>query len=415
MNILEFIPDTIMSDIAFCIVDRTEYAVNNYAKEIVKNQADYTISNIVGKGYAVYQGLDEDNLLRKVSLNFKHAVVITTGTEFINGFEFFQQIENIKNTNIALSGHILDRGDAYYELHHQCYYINLEIYKQQGMPNIGQQELGSSHLEILPIRSSNNFHDNYTPTWVKPGTEIKEYFHKCHGWNIISTYFNSQLEITIFSQETKDYKIHLYPEYINDFNQNMGWINFRQNYCSSNFVHTDNTEFDYELPEEEIYQLVTPASGLQLQNLISHNKPMRVVFYDYNNTALDYWREHAPKIDNVEYHFVYADLLGNKVNIKDLLDTALAKNTLINISNIFCYEGTACFANLNYRIFKENELISSIVELVPDAYVRIMMRSCVGFEETNNIKPFILQAKNIPRIEASKLQKPTWHMNKDLL
>ena len=124
---IEFRPTFSLSDIAFCIVDRTEYAATDFIKEIVKNQADYTLSNIVGKGHRVYQGFNENSLLHHaISNGHHHAVVLTTGTEFINGSDFFDEVKKVARTDVALAGHSLDRKVAYYEVHHQCYFILLK-------------------------------------------------------------------------------------------------------------------------------------------------------------------------------------------------------------------------------------------------------------------------------------------------
>ncbi len=58
--------------------------------------------------------------------------------------------------------------------------------------------------------------------------------------------------------------------------------------------------------------------------------------------------------------FVKCDLLGND-NLLDYVDTSIG-NTLINLSNIFNYEGTTFFYSLEYRKFKEEKLLKAINE-----------------------------------------------------
>ena len=94
-NIIEFKSATKLK-IAFCCVDRTADAVTGWIQEIVKNQADFTISNLHVKGFDVYQSFDEDQIINHVSkLDYSHALVFSTGTEFINGGEFFNSLENL--------------------------------------------------------------------------------------------------------------------------------------------------------------------------------------------------------------------------------------------------------------------------------------------------------------------------------
>jgi hypothetical protein len=414
-NIIEFKSST-QSKIAFCCVDRTADAATNWIREIVKNQADYTISNILGKHYDVYQGFDEQELLIHVAdLGYEFAVVFSTGTEFINGYDFFEYIELLTSTDVALAGHILDRGDAYYELHSQCYYVNLFIYNQQHRPAVGITELGCTHYQVTPIRSLENFHDNYTPLWISKGKILKEYDHKCHGWNIVSNYLTAGLKITVFSEEIKKSKIHLYPEYLNDFFKNVSWIHHRQNMCATSFVHTDNTEKAVSLPDKEIKQVITPASGLWQPSLVSSGKPMKVIFYDYNLSSLEYWKTHAPNIPEIEYSFIHIDLLGEPIDFTKFINTALLDYTIFNLSNIFSYEGTACFYSMSYRVFKENQLLEHIKDIAPNSLVAINMRASGAFYSLSNLYGEIVEAKDISLTDISKLKKPTWHMNQDWL
>jgi hypothetical protein len=414
-NIIEFKSTNMQSKIAICVVDRTTAAANDWIKEIVKNQADYTVSNVAGKFYDVYEGLDEDDLLCHVAnLNYEFAVVFSTGTEFINGYDFFEQIELYTTTDIALAGHILDRDDAYYELHSQCYYINLRTYNAHGRPPIGDTQLGHNHQQTEPIRSVENIHDDYTPLWISKGTVLREYQHKCHGWNILSNYLTANLKITAFSNEVRESKIHLYPEYINDFNKNISWIYHRQNVCATSFIHEDNTEWEFTNTNLNVKQVITPASGLWHTPLLT-NEPMKVVFYDYNLSALEYWKQHAPQLDNVEYKFVHLDLLGEAVDFAKIIDLTLLDQTIFNLSNIFCYEGTACLYNTNYRIYKENQILQHIKDIAPKSYIAINMRASGVFYSATDLHGEITQAKDIRLTDVSKLKKPTWHMNNDWL
>ena len=95
MNTIEF-KSISKSKIAFCLIDNIADVKDNFSKEIIKNQSDFTISNLHVKGFDVYQSFDEDQIIRQVSkLDYSHALVFSTGTEFINGYEFFNSLENL--------------------------------------------------------------------------------------------------------------------------------------------------------------------------------------------------------------------------------------------------------------------------------------------------------------------------------
>jgi hypothetical protein len=358
MNIIEFNPGW-QTDIAFCFVDNTR-KYESGIREFMKNQADGTLANVYNKGWTVYQWIDEDALLRHASAKgHKWAVVFSTGTEFINGSAFFDAILELCKADFFIAGHILDRKDAYYELHHQCYMINLEIYKELGCPEVGQQVLGATHTQYKPDRSVANIHDDYTPVVVACGFTKKEYNHKCHGWNILSLAFDIDAGVKVFNETIRNSKRHFYPESPTDFYKNLSWAYHRLNYCQDTFVHTSNTE-TVHLPVKQYKQVVTPASGVWFTEYLAPNAS--VIMYDYNQASLDYWKAKFP-----EYTFVQCDLLGES-NLVDYIDTSIA-DTLINISNIFNYEGTVFFYSLAYRNYKETLLVNNIRNLIPTAEI----------------------------------------------
>jgi hypothetical protein len=366
MNILEFNPGW-KTDIAFCFVDNTRTYQSNI-REFMKNQADGTLANIYNKGWTVYQWIDEDTLIKHASSKgHKWAVVFSTGTEFINGTAFFDVMLKLIKQDFFIAGHILDRDDAYYELHHQCYVINLEVYKQLGCPLIGSQELGAIHTQEEPNRSDDNYHDYYTPKSVNRGWGERTYKHKCHGWNILSIALAKDAPIIVFDENIRDNKRHFYPESPRDFNTHLSWAYHRLNYCHDTFVHTSNTE-TVALSVKTYKQIVTPASGDWFTKYADNDT--KIVMYDYNKESLKYWQS-GVSVD--QYKFVLCDLLGNN-NLLDYVDTSI-DDTLINLSNIFNYEGTTFFYSLAYRKYKEKELLDTIQSIMPSATIYFSLQA----------------------------------------
>jgi hypothetical protein len=365
MNVIEF--KTNRTDIVFCFVDNTQYYKNNIC-EFIKNQADGVLVNIYNKGYTVLQWTDEDTLLKHAaSLEYSYAVVVSTGTEFINGTAFFDALNKLVESDFFIAGHVLDRKDAYYELHHQCYVVNLEKYKELDCPEIGQQELGSVHTQYIPMRSIENIHDDYTPTHVVCGFTKKEYNHKCHGWNILRLALDIDAGVKVFDTSIRDNKRHFYPESPRDFYKQLSWAYDRLNYCRDTFVHTNNTE-TMHLPVKKYKQIVTPASGIWFTEYLDPDT--KVIMYDYNDKSLEYWKNKCP-----EYTFVKCDLLGEN-NLLDYIDTDI-DDTLIHLSNIFNYEATVFFYSLEYRTFKEKELLNNIKNAMPNATVYFNLHASV--------------------------------------
>ena len=404
MNTIEF-KSISKSKIAFCLIDNIADIKDNFSKEIIKNQSDFTISNLHVKGFDVYQSFDEDQIIRQVSkLDYSHALIFSTGTEFINGYEFFNSLKNLVKEDFLVAGHILDRKTAYYELHHQCYLVNLSLYRQLGCPEIGKTELGISHSQTTPLRSSENIHDDYTPIYVKPGTNSQTYHHKCHGWNIISLALQHNLSLRVFDNSIRNNKKYLYPESKKDFEKNLSWIYYRNQYCLQDFIHTDNTEWSNNI-DEKFNQLLLPASGTLYLDLIDQGT---VIFYDYNQKSLDYWQDTCCKKTNIEYKFVKTDLLSEN-NLLDHCDLDLQK-TFINFSNIFCYEGTASLFPLSYRVYKENQILELLQRKMPNSTINFTSRAATGFLDGLKMSG---TSKDFEITNIETLKKPTWHYNLD--
>jgi len=390
MNIVEYLNPLSKNKLVFCIVDNIDTYANSWIKETIKNVADFTISNLYAKGYSIFVGYDEDKLIDYVSnKEYTHAVIMSPGTEFINGFNFFDALDVAVQQDFFVLGHVLDRGDAYYELHHQCYIINLQRYKSLGKPCVGRQELESRHVCTVPQRSKENIHDNYTPIWIKSGHTQHNYNHKCHGWNLLLTAFLNNETVLVFDNTIRDNKKHLYPESKKDFEDKVSWLYYRQLHCATEFVHSDNTEWTNG-NFNKFKQVVLPASGTLYLDLIDKGK---VTFYDYNQKALEYWKQHCPRKENIEYEFILTDII-NDTKLLNYVD----ENAFVNLSNIFCYEGTATVVPLAYRLKKEQSLVSKLKNL--NATVNITMSAATGFSELLNPK-------------MSDLKKPTWHYNQD--
>ncbi len=360
--------------IIFCVVNDIHTYANDDIKSTIQNILDYTISNLYIKGYKVIVNSDEDKILQIAKdCDYDYAVVMSPGTEFINGSEFFNSLEKLTEKDFFIAGHILDRSSyqAYYELHHQCYVVNMMYYKSLNCPAVGKLDKNSPHTQIMPLRSAENWHDDYTPKYVSKGITLQDYDHKCHGWNLLKNAFENNLNVLVFDETIRNNKKHYYPESEEDYYKCSEYINQKFSYCKEEFVHTDNTEWANEI--KEIYsQIAIPASGTLYLNLINRGN---VIFFDYNQRSLDYWMEKCVRKDGINYKFVKTDLL-NDLTIVDHLDPNL--KTLINLSNIFCYEGTAAKYSLRHRLTAQNNLISALKNKVKDITINFSIRADDG-------------------------------------
>jgi hypothetical protein len=180
--------------------------------------------------------------------------------------------------------------------------------------------------------------------------------------------FENNLPVIVFEDSIRNNKIHYYPESEEDFNQHYHLIKEKLDYCKNEFIHTDNTEWTTGITEK-YEQIVLPASGTLYLDLIDSG---RVVFYDYNQKALDYWKELCPQNPHIDIVFVYTNLL-EELSLVDYIDPNL--KTLVNLSNIFCYEGTVARYCLDHRIKAQNALVEKLEKKIKNVTINFSLKA----------------------------------------
>lgn len=389
------------TDVCVVIIDDTaEY--KPWMRELVKNTADYTITNVTGFGYDVYVSRDEHTILKQIVKLYKKAVVISAGTEFINGCSFFDNLPD----DFFILGHILDMGDGYYGLHYQCYVINLDLYAELECPPIGDTEMLSSHIQTIPVRSKENIHDDYTPLWIKNGNSQNVYKNKFHGWRIIQAGLEANLEIRAFDTTLRDSKHYLYRDV-----DTSDWIYKRYNYCLANHIFETSTgNIQFPRPYNcKISHLIHPAAGmlwLEKLKINGYTKDTKVTFFDYNENALDLMYERTKNL-SMDFEFVNLDIIAEPEKVVDLIsDPYNPAGIVIHMSNIFAYEGTAALMPLKYRIQQENKLIECVQRHSPIVVLDFDQRAAEG------LVPWRAEsglAKDLELTDYYKINLPSWH------
>jgi len=386
------------------------------------------------------------------------------------GDGFMEHAEKIcRNTNFFLIGHVLDRKEWYYELHPQTYIINLDTYRQLGCPELGQPAFYSQHTQLAPNRSSDNVHDDYTPLAVSAGINKQLYLHKCHGWNILSIAFKNNLPVLVFDETFRNNKKHYYPEHPNSFLERVNFMFKRYNVCASAMLtpfNSDNLYINKKIFNGPLDQLITTSSGLNwVQQLEYHGYKQGTVvkFYDYNLLSLKFMKdviawdgndyaEFCNQAVRDTYNFLenrYQTPIAGPKNIKqewsnfqkefndwnatwkrikelvsfefhqiNLLDSNTKAdwinstgNTLVNVTNIFNYVGTAPLYSVKSRVNSENIFLTNLNKRNPNAYVIFAGKAAHGFVQLTDQWP--MQVKDVKLTNIESLQKPTWHMNAD--
>lgn len=111
-----------------------------------------------------------------------------------------------------LTGHIMERG-GYYYLHDQCVLVNRRAWEKLGRPPFGTPAAGPQHAAV-PRRSPENVHDDYTPLFLDPTGEERDWDGAFgYGWQAISTSLRYGLRVSNWGAPARAFKRNCYAYY----------------------------------------------------------------------------------------------------------------------------------------------------------------------------------------------------------
>jgi hypothetical protein len=247
-----------------------------------------------------------DILKQAAANNFDYCVVVAAGCQ-IRNLNFYNDVDEfIENNTFGIAGHVLWKPDHWLELHHQFFIVNLKAYTAVGYPEFGTWEQQPIMLPVVE-RSEDNFHDDYTPLWVKPTGNHALQSNAGQGWKLLSAMFDRKYPVITLTEKIRLSKFYTYPEHETkkfveslqtltpysgqNWNQDK-WIN------DTKFVKDQiwlfNSEY-MEIPNPNTYDVaISTASGFKIFDLFKTNRlseNAKFIIYDFNPKSLA-WYEH---------------------------------------------------------------------------------------------------------------------------
>jgi len=317
---LDFFED---KTILFAIVDQAN--VRTKHPQLFKKMYDYTFTK-TSRVANFYQNhikyFDSIDMAMSYASRYDFVLIQSVG----NLIKFNILLEHLKsyydaNPEFYMVAFTLDweseRGTSWIECHHQMMFINVPVWKKCGSPEYGNWE---SVTEELPnySRSEENFHDKYTPYWIKgePGTTLKT--RTAQGWGFIKAGLSNGLRIDNFTKEMRDCRLYLYPETDSDklyqatldrdwnnlSNPNQKkWIRTFSNPIPIWVFNSENYRFELDLRFKKTY--FGPAAGFKYLDILAYNATRTTfIFYDYNQLSLD-WIENLKENWNGENYSAF--------------------------------------------------------------------------------------------------------------
>jgi len=289
-------------------------------------------------------------------------VIITNGC-LIKSPSHHKLCTELLTDDMFVMGHIMQAGE-YYGFHRQWIAVNMNILKQIGvkyssLPSDGLVEVFEA------IRSPEDVHDNFTPTYLLPGDKTVKALAFHLGWNLISEGLKAGYKIYNLPTDLRETKTYLYPG-TDGFRQAIKSVerSMAQDraavfpYNTDGLISVNNT---YE-------QVVSVAGGINPYKAALDANAKKLILLDYSlgavlwHTQLNRWRpkSYTQFVEDQKLHYlyqpgnngkevadeiwsrflesgiqvevIYLDILENK----KLLELLSNGPTLLNISNIFC-------------------------------------------------------------------------------
>lgn len=276
-------------------LDISDRIKDTMALSLSKNITEYWVQEISNYDIKTTCKLNPDELLNWAdSEGLNYIMVVAVGSNLSKRQNLLNEIPEFleQHPDLTVAGHILDKGDKFYELHHQCYLINLNWWREAGRPAMGDEQNSISWSTIAPRRSEENWHDGYTPHWISRGIQLKNYTGRRFGWNIIETALKQKQKLYSFTEKIRESKYYLYPEVEFDFHSKLFEVmDHLQGY--GHFVANTETPPD-RFDHDDIQGVVCTSGGITaLLSAYSANlKPYsKVTIIDFSPLSLALQKE----------------------------------------------------------------------------------------------------------------------------
>ena len=244
--------------------------------------------------------------------NYTHAMIVSVGMVFdmVCGTTAIQRFYDWTKTGEFCRGHIIARPNEKAFLHHQHIELNLQKWRKLAKPNIRQK------WDTF-IRADDNFHDDYTPSWMTPhklptitNFPVEERRHKSWAYGHMDERRKMQ---------NKNWELIS--------SKKMGWrdeIDMSDPYFQILFTrmyevfYAENTESLGRLPDKPFDLIMTPTAGYSGEVFAEKlDFDGEIVFYDYCS-------------ENIEIKQVIVDM---NMSMDEILLYARNSNQIIAVNN----------------------------------------------------------------------------------
>ena len=307
--------------LAFCITDETAH------KELNDYMVDYTtyyahrMNQVLGGKASIIHTASIDEGLKYHSNNYDYILFMAAGCRiFLDNI--IEDILNVikNNKDFLCAAHILDwsNKDEWYELHNQFVLVNISTWNDINHPKFGNWATKRERIPVIE-RSVENFHDDYTPLWIKDSGKKKTQNFGHPGWKFIIEGLKYGCDIINWDKEIRSKRTYYYPDTDSDLfwncikNKSMDpkITNHNQNQFLQFLKHGVQDQIwlynseEIGLGNNQRFDVVAlPASGFKYLDVFKSNmlnKNGKLIIYDFSPKALEWIKKiHQSNGFNIE-------------------------------------------------------------------------------------------------------------------
>jgi hypothetical protein len=172
----------------------------------------------------------------------------------------------------VIVGHILDREEAWWQLHPQCMWIDLVWWEKAGKPFFGERLDDIEWTATKVERSTDTLSDwqTYNPTWIKATEETVTAKGQRTGWNLLNSALKDNRKVAVWDKNLRAGKEYVYGE-MNDYYEKINYIGkelWAVRWYSANTEDLDTKVLDQKI--SAVYSTcggLSPIANAYIQNL----------------------------------------------------------------------------------------------------------------------------------------------------
>lgn len=296
------------------------------------------------KGFDMFQTNDLSSTINDLAdKKYQWAAINIIGHCVDTPAVYFKAIEQCEQHNYPLMGHIIYKPNSYPTIDSQFIILNLQTWIDVGRPALVLSNQRYDFSSVAIERSLENFHDDYTPYWIKPSTEFIQHRGHVHGFgfDLVRSLLEAGYTIGNFDHKLRNMKWNLYAEL--NYNQlkaffKDGSVEYAPGHVPmiidrilteraslTNTVYVLNSEDIYpnasaKKPIDHYIGVASGFKGILLLNKFGFSENTTVTYIDISHAALDYQ----------QYLIEHWD--GSISNYKNIVDSYQQANPNVRIA-----------------------------------------------------------------------------------